>query len=751
MTRTGDKVVCADNDNNCENGKIEKGGIRQQAYIRTFSAFPFEVIELRGFYYNCTDRTYAELLECETGNIYDSSTESCQSGSEIVSRKTGARIPRSGKVAARKNEKVLARDITLGALYYGKTDAIKTSDNFWDPETRDKMQRKEDTPRTIDFEIFTSESLLDRKNKIDVSASLSVSFMAGLIEITGSANVLLDKRVSLEESQVTARWGKINRRISISSNMKDAKDNRDVCLKVGKDDGKDGSPTHIVNSIVQGFEGQLSFTKRRKRDEDQTYVSGSLSAAIRKIPTLSIKAQVNITVDEDQDSENNTLKISYVGDGSIGAISTYKDAVLQYKDLTEQSKDLYNNIAFDLEPIEDFCSAADLLLLKISASLVEKATEIYDSFEHTELYIETLVKTDIAAAKYPQLIGSKLNDLEDKFLKFKNQYIKQFSVLLPNLRGGGKEEAALLDLINEYEQSRFQMFTMQQYLGYRTKEIDTLSLYIQLNDLTRGNDHFALYSETDSDSNECAFLNNKYFVRLQVIAPEMNNLVDLFLAGGEDKEKNEEWIRLEKWVDEEKYIQLGSIRHSLFHRLFRNNLYIEKNRCYLVKISANDTVATEGVLTTRIQITSQGEVVVANYDLPPPPEMEKDIISENQTDRTSKTIIVKYQYQEWIATDFRVVAYGHNALETLVGRSREDEENVARTFYYAGKHGTTEDKGLLVPINQENNTATLRLEKLEPFKEYYMRVSVRSIIGLGDYKCWGPITVEGKFIRVDHS
>ena len=50
---------------------------------------------------------------------------------------------------------------------------------------------------TTDF--FVSESFLDRVDTIDIDASLKLSFMGGLIEISGSARYLHDGEYCLSK------------------------------------------------------------------------------------------------------------------------------------------------------------------------------------------------------------------------------------------------------------------------------------------------------------------------------------------------------------------------------------------------------------------------------------------------------------------------------------------------------------------------------------------------------------------------
>ena len=54
--------------------------------------------------------------------------------------------------------------------------------------------------------MINSQDLLDRINLFDMDASLKVSFMAGLIEIEGSASYLNDQRKYKESVRVTRAY-----------------------------------------------------------------------------------------------------------------------------------------------------------------------------------------------------------------------------------------------------------------------------------------------------------------------------------------------------------------------------------------------------------------------------------------------------------------------------------------------------------------------------------------------------------------
>ena len=155
------------------------------------------------------------------------------------------------------------------------------------------------------------------------------------------------------------------------------------------------------------------------------------------------------------------------------------------------------------------------------------------------------------------------------------------------------------------------------------KEIDTLSLFITRG---QGEENYKLYSEINAESNKCAFNNPSYFVRLQVVAPENVDLLENFLANGTDKyEKHRKWLKQEKWIDEERLIQTASLKYQLFNRLFDNKNHVSNDRCFIVKILANDSIAKSGILTVQLQITAESIVQVDDYGFGPKAPAWEDI------------------------------------------------------------------------------------------------------------------------------
>ena len=79
-----------------------------------------------------------------------------------------------------------------GHLYYGTIDKVATDESLWSRESL--KERRITKQQSSDYKVHIAESQLDRANELDIKANLALSFMGGLIKITGSAKYLEDRK-----------------------------------------------------------------------------------------------------------------------------------------------------------------------------------------------------------------------------------------------------------------------------------------------------------------------------------------------------------------------------------------------------------------------------------------------------------------------------------------------------------------------------------------------------------------------------
>merc|ERR1711936_1385484 len=102
-----------------------------------------------------------------------------------------------GKVLPR-DEKGLGRNIQLGSLYDARTNIFFPEASFWDKSTIRKSMVEHDK-FDVNLEVTANKRTLDKTNHFDISASLTLDFMSGMVHVSGSGGYLKDDVTSENE------------------------------------------------------------------------------------------------------------------------------------------------------------------------------------------------------------------------------------------------------------------------------------------------------------------------------------------------------------------------------------------------------------------------------------------------------------------------------------------------------------------------------------------------------------------------
>lgn len=88
------------------------------------------------------------------------------------------------------------------------------------------------------------------------------------------------------------------------------------------------------------------------------------------------------------------------------------------------------------------------------------------------------ILNDTAAATFPAM-EKKIQDLKQKCHHYKLNFMQKLGSVLPAIRGGGREESALLDHLNAHESSPFNSNELDQWLTNKEKESETMKSYLK--------------------------------------------------------------------------------------------------------------------------------------------------------------------------------------------------------------------------------------------------------------------------------
>ena len=322
-----------------------------------------------------------------------------------------------------------------------------------------------------------SNSKIERINNLDISASLALSFIGGLVSVEGSAKYL-DKREKKENSvSASIVFIATNKRESITQDMRNNADfANEICEKIGKENG----PTHVVTSITRGFRGILTFSKTTIDSSKNAEVGGSLKVLIDALPGLKIEGEASIDFDEDEKILKESLKVEFNGDTILDtAVTTYEDALETYRKFSSVASTSTTVTKYQLKKIEDYCRVGTKAILRsISDDLTKKTIEALQQLEKEERMVETL-KNSKAALAFTTTLGANLILFGTKLSSYISNFQQQLGEILPQVRGGVEGERKLVDLLQKLEESPFNYDKAEVFLGLRKREYKTIEIFMK--------------------------------------------------------------------------------------------------------------------------------------------------------------------------------------------------------------------------------------------------------------------------------
>lgn len=560
-------------------------------HIRKFQAYPYNDVEKRLFFYDCSKgENVAQLRKCEDGKIYNSGLEKCidNDRNDYIEepRRYKRNINQQPTQATNTDSIVvqptLGRSVRLGALYYGSTDRISVSEHLWNTETLENaFIEKRPSSHT---ETKISENTLDRLNNFKIDASLGLSFMGGLIEVSGHAKYLNDRKKSTHSLSMAHISNAYTSTESITTDMYSQLDYPDLCKNVGSRHG----PTHVVSSIKRGFKSIFNFHLEKSTDYSQTDVEGHLMAKIANLPSLKIDAKVELKMSETETITGEKIKCSFFGDTILDSSPTnFNDAIAIYKSMSKLARASTSAISFEAQPIDKFCSGKEVILNKLSDNNIKNLEKALQQMEETELEAMTLLRTK-GAITYGQSLGRIVQLYVKALRNYMNNWKQKLIEILPKVRAGSAAELKLMELLNDYEQSPFEFSEASLFLQNRRREIETVEIGLDMIK-TDGIKGIEIEASGNAEGNKCLYLKSSYSVIHVLPVLPVVNIVDQYLESfnrtisTSPNQTNNIWSEREKWFwNQFEVTQAGlSFKDFINFRKWNND---RQDICFLLKL-----------------------------------------------------------------------------------------------------------------------------------------------------------------------
>ena len=369
----------------------------------------------------------------------------------------------------------LSRPMQLGMLYDRRTDQIVPGKTLWT-----QTQLKNRTIKSQDSTSYTVEAergIEQRANLLDVSAELSLSFMAGKLSITGSAKFLQDSKRSSKVSRVFARYKQLTKFEQLNMDHL-ARDNIHY-----QEVFDQNLATDVIVGIHYGAMAVFVFEKALSSSESAKEISGKLAVSVRAIPSFTIEGKAEIKMTEKEKKETEKFKCQFYGDYALDKTpTTFEDAIRLYQKLPGmmgKNKEKAVPMYAYLLPLSQLDNKAAKIVRAISNEAVAQTSSALNNLEE----IRVQCQDALDAADSVKVYGAALFHRSKKELKeilsllrrYKSQFQRKVSDILPRIRGGGAVEKELLNLFEEKARSPFSKSQLNTLVKLKKQKIELLN------------------------------------------------------------------------------------------------------------------------------------------------------------------------------------------------------------------------------------------------------------------------------------
>ena len=350
-------------------------------------------------------------------------------------------------------------------LYDCRSDQLIPGTTLWDDKT---LQSGCDTSPQVatDIEIMTEDSLQRKALHLNISSDLMLSFIAGLVEISGSAEYLSNRKHSKLQSRVSLKYWSTSRfdQLNIKS-LGNIQYPEVLSSKIA---------THIVIGVLYGADVIFVFDRMVNPNENVRNVQGEVEALVKTLPEM-------IICEKDKEAASK-IECQFHGDIQLPEHpTTFEVAVQVYQQLPELLQGRDGRVAVPkkvwLYPLSSLNNSAAKMVNHVSTALVVEVHKVMEAFLDYDIECTDLMKISeclIISRHQTQLLMFK------KFiLQYKIDFSKRLSLLVSSIREGRVEESQLKNLLQSNDASPFSSHNLKNWLERKRNEVKFLGKHIQ--------------------------------------------------------------------------------------------------------------------------------------------------------------------------------------------------------------------------------------------------------------------------------
>ncbi|KAF5909293.1 neoverrucotoxin subunit beta-like, partial [Clarias magur] len=322
----------------------------------------------------------------------------------------------------------LGRPLYPGMLYDCRTDTFIPGVTLWDKKALHDDLDVRQQPKT-DLKFAASDSLSDKANLLDISASLKASFLCGLVEVGGSAKYLNDTKSSAHQCRVTMQYSQTTKFEQLTM--------KELGNITYQQVFEQKTATHVVTAVLYGASAFMVFDYTRADNQSIQDIEGNLNAVVKMLPLISVEGQGSLKMTEAEKNLAENISVTFYGDYKLNKNpTTYKEALDVYITLPSvMEKGNYDGVPLTvwLYPLNLLDESAAKLVREINMRLLCKTEKLLAELGEVERRCNDLKKNQMTNS-FPG-VKDRLVKFQQSHNNYKIAFQKALSKVLPAVRG----------------------------------------------------------------------------------------------------------------------------------------------------------------------------------------------------------------------------------------------------------------------------------------------------------------------------
>ncbi|XP_043082516.1 uncharacterized protein LOC122329913 isoform X2 [Puntigrus tetrazona] len=361
----------------------------------------------------------------------------------------------------------LGRPFQLGMLYDCRRDALVPGIRLW---TKEQLQQNITTNTQINtvFTVSASDSIEDKSKLLNIDGCLKLSLIGGLLNVAGAANFLKDTKKSFNQQRLTLHYHSTTKFEELIMNHVPSGEMAHYDNDVA---------THVVTAVLYGADACFVFDREVSSDENKMEIAGEVKAALEQLKGISSAGiDANMKLNRDKKTAVQKFNCTFYGDFQLSCNpTTFEDAMKVFEELPTllgENKERAVPLRVWLYPLDKLFSRAVKFQHEISTALSADIESVIESLSTAEMKCSDLL-TDTPALTFTAF-HDKINDMKKNCYQCRLSLIKKLGSLLPKIRGKFIEDSALIDLLNDHEESPFERSSLEQWLNEKEEESEIM-------------------------------------------------------------------------------------------------------------------------------------------------------------------------------------------------------------------------------------------------------------------------------------